>query len=150
MEACFRGRKQAPSPPEWVKQRDALMRRHRHADVFQIDEDQAARIGAAVATIDGLAERRRQASATLTAVLLEAQARWPAQVTAFATPDTAVLWRFTFQVAPPHRQPIVEALRRAGLQVSTLFQPMHRHYLQPDERIPTGLCPGRPPDQHCI
>ena len=63
MEACFRGRKQAPSPPEWVKQRDALMRRHRHAYVFQIDEDQAARIGAAVATIDSLAERRRQASA---------------------------------------------------------------------------------------
>lgn len=138
MEACFRGRKQAPSPAEWVRQRDDLMRRHRHAYVFQIDEDQAARIGAAVATIDGLAEQRRQAAAAFQGVLLDAQARWPSQVTAFATPGTVVLWRFTFQITPPHRQPVVEALRRAGLQVSTLFQPMHRHYLQPDEPFPNA------------
>lgn len=138
MEACYRERKQAPSPAEWVRRRDALMRRHLHAYVFQIGEDQAARIGAAVGTIDGLAERRQQAAAAFQAVLLEAQARWPTELTAFTTPDTAVLWRFTFQVAPPHRQPIVEALRRAGLQASTLFQPMHRHYLQPDEPFPNA------------
>ncbi len=136
MEACFRGRKQAPSPAEWVRQRDALMHRHRHAYVFQIGGDQAARIGAAVTTIGSLADQRQQESAALQAVLLEAQAQWPSLVTAFATPDTAVLWRFTFQAAPPHRQPLVEALRRAGLKVSTLFQPMHRQYLQPDEPFP--------------
>jgi dTDP-4-amino-4,6-dideoxygalactose transaminase len=138
MEACFRGRKQAASPEAWAGERDSLLRQHRHAYVFQIDDDQAARIGAAVATIDRLAEQRRQAAAALQAVVLEAQARWPAQVVAFDTPETAVLWRFTFQVAPARRQPLVESLRRAGLQVSTLFQPMHRPYLQPDDAFPNA------------
>lgn len=136
MEACFRARKQAPGGEAWVAERDRLMRRHRHGYVFQIGADQAARIGDAVGTIDRLAERRQRISAALQAVLLEAQARWPASVKAFVPPATAVLWRFTFLAEPPHRAPIVEALRRAGLTVSTLFQPMHRQYLQPDAAFP--------------
>jgi len=136
MEACFLGRKQAPSAESWVAQRDKLMRRHRHAYVFQIEEDQAERIGAAVATIDGLAAQRQHATAALQGVLREAQARWPSHLQAFATPQTAALWRFSFLAAAPHRQSLVEALRRAGLQVSTLFQPMHRQYLQPDDAFP--------------
>lgn len=136
MQACFRARKQAPDGEAWVAERDRLMRRHRHAYVFQIATDQAARIGTAVATIDRLAERRRRSSAALQAVLLKAQERWPAEVKAFATPETAALWRFTFLAEPSHRAPIVESLRRAGLTVSTLFQPMHRQYLQPDAAFP--------------
>ena len=136
MEACYRARKLGPAADAWVAERDELMRRHRHGYVFQVDAEQAARIGDAVETIDRLAERRRRLSAALQAVILVAQERWPLSVKAFAPPETAALWRFTFLAEPPHRKRIVESLRRAGLPVSTLFQPMHRQYLRPDAAFP--------------
>jgi dTDP-4-amino-4,6-dideoxygalactose transaminase len=135
MEACFRARKTA-ADGTWPAERDRLMRRHRHAYVFQIESHQAERIGAAVGDIGRLADQRRHAAASLQSAMLEGEQRWPDKVKTFAVADGAVLWRFTFLVEPPHRKSIVDALRRAGLQVSTLFQPMHRQYEWPDDEFP--------------
>ena len=136
MQALFKARKSGCTPADILAARKLLMRKHRHGYIGRLDESRAQRLAESVAGLDALAEARRRASMALDQVIWQAQSRWPELVRGFAVPKTTVLWRFTFLVAQDRRKALIQILRRRGLQVSQLFAPMHRQYLEPDDDFP--------------